>query len=623
MKSLKNACLFFVLLFSYTVVAQNDSIEHYYALAKDKTLKSENRLSHISKVIRLLNNDSTHTLYLNAFDTKSYLFKTIKDYDSAVFYAKLVLDKSNRVDNAKNYKRALWKIADYNRYNSNLIDAYSYYKRIKEESLEVQDTLVIIQSLQCLSSVQNILGIPFESEASALECLKLLKTQKETPKITESKIGIYNQLGIIYKKLYYYDRALEFYEEALEIAKNTVYVNIILNNMANVYREQGALNKAEELLTKVYNNTLQIGNIKQQYLALDNLGFVQSKLNKKEGYTNLQKALYQKVQDSNYHAMYTSYMHLAYHHQDRDEKDKLKFHATKAYDLASEFKSATYKIDALALLLTTSQDSSINEYKQLTDSVAMAKLENTNKYASVKYDYATQLLISQKHELEKEKEKRLKLIYKSVGAFVLGAAVLLFFIFRLKHKKDRLLQVFTTEAQISKKVHDEVANDVYHLMTKIENNSDSKTEILDDLEDIYNKTRDISKENSAIIIVDDFANLLSDLLVSYKSEHLNVITKGLSKIDWETFSKLKKMCIYRVLQELMVNMKKHSQATNVVVTFQMLGNKVLINYKDNGVGANIKKGNGLQNAETRISDINGTITFESEINKNFQAIIKV
>ena len=59
-------------------------------------------------------------------------------------------------------------------------------------------------------------------------------------------------------------------------------------------------------------------------------------------------------------------------------------------------------------------------------------------------------------------------------------------------------------AKISKKVHDEVANDVYHVMTKLETNASVKEDVLEYLEGIYNRTRDISKENSTIDVDEDF-----------------------------------------------------------------------------------------------------------------------
>jgi len=73
----------------------------------------------------------------------------------------------------------------------------------------------------------------------------------------------------------------------------------------------------------------------------------------------------------------------------------------------------------------------------------------------------------------------------------------------------------------------------------------------------------------------------------------------------------------------MTNMKKHSNASVVAITFIKNKNKVLINYKDNGDGCELKKHVGLQNVENRIISINGNITFESRTNEGFNAQIIV
>ena len=172
-------------------------------------------------------------------------------------------------------------------------------------------------------------------------------------------------------------------------------------------------------------------------------------------------------------------------------------------------------------------------------------------------------------------------------------------------------------------MHDEVANEVYHVMTKLQIEESQNEEILDDLENIYSKTRDISKESSLIDFDQNFNELLNDLLISYKTDQVQVITRNLLNIDWKTKAEYKKTTLYRVLQELMTNMRKHSKASLVVLTFEEDNNKVNINYSDNGMGCDLKKQVGLQNAENRIQTSGGSIIFETEINKGFKAKITI
>jgi signal transduction histidine kinase len=78
-----------------------------------------------------------------------------------------------------------------------------------------------------------------------------------------------------------------------------------------------------------------------------------------------------------------------------------------------------------------------------------------------------------------------------------------------------------------------------------------------------------------------------------------------------------------VLQELLVNMKKHSKAQNVVIRFEQTGKQMTIQYTDDGVGmpSGNNFGNGLTNTGTRIQGLNGAITFDNGAVKGTKILI--
>ena len=101
------------------------------------------------------------------------------------------------------------------------------------------------------------------------------------------------------------------------------------------------------------------------------------------------------------------------------------------------------------------------------------------------------------------------------------------------------------------------------------------------------------------------------------------ITTSLSDINYISINELQKNAIYRTLQELMVNMNKHSQATRVTIAYKKEGKHHEIRYTDNGIGSHtIKKNRGLQNAVTRMQDIGGSFNFETSERNGFKAILK-
>jgi signal transduction histidine kinase len=112
----------------------------------------------------------------------------------------------------------------------------------------------------------------------------------------------------------------------------------------------------------------------------------------------------------------------------------------------------------------------------------------------------------------------------------------------------------------------------------------------------------------------NFENYFRELVASYNSDYCKIILKDLSSLGLNSLITEKQIVIYRVFNELFVNMRKHSKANLVVVSCKKANKFLEINYADNGVGFKNNKAilkNGLKNMETRIKSINGTINFES------------
>ena len=104
---------------------------------------------------------------------------------------------------------------------------------------------------------------------------------------------------------------------------------------------------------------------------------------------------------------------------------------------------------------------------------------------------------------------------------------------------------------------------------------------------------------------------------------MNIISRNLSAVNWDQYSREKKLTVYRVLQELMTNMKKHSEAGLVAVQFAQQGKKLTVTYFDNGKGSTLEAGNGLRNTENRMENINGSISFETSPGNGFKATLEM
>ncbi len=507
--------------------------------------------------------------------------------------------------------------------NNSLTDAYMFFKNEKDKSVIDKDTFSTVNYLRQIAIIEYELGDYYSSENSIVKALSYLTINFDNDFSTKSKVGLYNQLGRIYMVLLDYSSALKYFNEGLKLAESEENINIIKNNKALVYIEQLKYELAEKEFYEVYQNSKNSKDLKQVSRALDNLGYVESKLNRPNAINKLNTALKIRIKINDRNGLYSSNKYLSKYFYDKKDDLKAEYYANEAYEIAKSLRSSSYIEDALENIITLSKDQKILEYKKVKDSIDNAKQLAENKYALVKFNYFEQEKIANNYRLENEKEKSTKTLYQALGFLVFIISIFLYFILKSKHKKDKIQQVYITETRISKKVHDEVANDVYQVMTKLQEDSSINDNILDDLDSIYSRTRDISRENSDLAVNDHFEITLNDLFLSYKNDDINIITRNIPKIDWNAIEAYKKITLYRILQELMVNMKKHSQATNAAITFNESNNRIGITYTDNGIGCKIKKGTGLLNMENRIKSIKGTIIFESEINKGFKAKITV
>ncbi|MDQ7092142.1 ammonium transporter [Desulfosporosinus sp. PR] len=93
---------------------------------------------------------------------------------------------------------------------------------------------------------------------------------------------------------------------------------------------------------------------------------------------------------------------------------------------------------------------------------------------------------------------------------------------------------------------------------------------------------------------------------------------------WEEAAALN---LYRVVQECLTNILKHSQATEIVVSFSKLkSNRYLLQISDNGQGFDMQKvhaGLGLNSMEERLKMLGGTLQIVTETGKGTTLLMEV
>uniref|UniRef100_UPI003AA8D6C5 sensor histidine kinase n=1 Tax=Xanthomarina gelatinilytica TaxID=1137281 RepID=UPI003AA8D6C5 len=333
----------------------------------------------------------------------------------------------------------------------------------------------------------------------------------------------------------------------------------------------------------------------------------------------------QRLKDSinNYAGLITNYSYLSDYFNNQNS-DKSLFYAQKMYNLSRERERPNDRIEAIDKLIKLVKGNEVRKYaierSHLKDSIIDARRKSRNKLVKTIYNFDLLKEQKLKAEIKTEQQKSQKQLWIFTVILTILSSIVYFFYKREKNKKEKAIEVYNTETRLAKKIHDELANDVYAVMNTLQNTSITDERLLTRVEKIYAQTRDISHENSPVLTGEHFESFLKQLFLDFTNDRCKVIHKGLQEVNINQLAKEKQIVVYRALQELLVNMKKYSEATLVLITFSVEKNKLSIAYQDNGIGVeNLSVKNGLQNMEIRIKSVGGFITFESKQEKGFQA----
>jgi signal transduction histidine kinase len=520
--------------------------------------------------------------------------------------------------------------------NSQYNSAFFYYNKSKLACDPSKDKAKIIYSLLKMAAIQQTQGDYASSETTATEAIPFF--DKTTDK--QYKIAVYNTLGINYVNLFDYNNSIYYYNQAYNLAEDELQKAILKNNVAVVYMEKQDYKNAIAILTPLISIKEVIANDENYARILDNLGFSHFKTGStKKGFDYINQALKIRKQIKDDFGITTSYYRLSEFYSKTNPI--LSYHyAQLSYAKATKVNNVNDRLESLEQLIRNSTGNQSKKfttnYLRINDSLNRATQKAKNQFAKIKYDSTKEKnenlkLKAQKavNDLQLEQEKNRSLTSYIIIVLVLGFLLFLYYYLTTKGKREKAEAVYQSETRISKKLHDELANDVYQTMAFVETqdlqNPIKKENLLGNLDKIYARTRNISRENSKIETGVKFEEELKEMLSGYNNNQTKIIIKDNGDINWLKIQTEKKIAIYRVLQELLVNMKKHSQCSFVIVSFESNEKFIEINYTDNGIGTENKLilKNGLHNVENRIHTINGTITFDIETNKGFKAKIAI
>lgn len=501
-----------------------------------------------------------------------------------------------------NYQKAK-KFRELNKTDS----AFYYFNIAKNYYVKNKDSLETGKSLVNMAMIQTNNGDYLGGIESSLEANKYLRKLKDST--TRSTLATnYNNIALSFNFLKIPEKSFEFYSKTLEYVDNDESRYLCYNNIADALITQKKYKLAERFLQKAMLNKDSLNRAK----ALNNLAKAKYLDNKNYNpLPLLHKSLQIRIDKNDLEGLNSSYETFSEYFIKKNGDSAL-FYAKKMLEIADIIKIPNDQLIALKKIIELEPQnylSNFRRYTSINSDLQTSRNKARNQFAIIRFD------------VEKLKadnaEKDFKGLQKNVGIVVL-VLTLIGGIFYYRKRKKRLqqekqLEVKNTELKYSKKVHDKVANKVYHVMSEVENTAEMNKEVLlYKLDTIYQISRDISYEDNDRVLEHNFSHHLSKMLKSYSSESLKVPIIGNEEDLWADVSDNSKVEIFYILQELMTNMKKHSKASKVIIDFSRENSEVKILYSDNGIGMKeYSPKNGINNTVSRINSIGGTINFDT------------
>lgn len=491
--------------------------------------------------------------------------------------------------------------------------AFYYFNKV---ATNPGDSLQVAKAYTYMAIIQSDAGDLFGSQESLLQALKFLNEKKDSDRHTLS--SVYNELGATSANLRNYETAISYYDSSIKFSKDSFKI-VPLNNKALTYQK---LLKYDQTLAIFYSIIDKSREHPIEYARiLTNMAH--TKWLQHPDYNaapEFQTALQIRKNEKDNWGLNSSYAHLSDYYT-RTRPDSALHYAGKMYAMAQQLNSPNDELLALQKLIPLSPPEVLKKYfiryRYLIDSLQTSRNNAKNQFALIRYEAekskANNLVLQKENA-----EKKVQIIGQwilLVGVLILAAAGFAWY------RKQKQRAIREHRLKTLQKVHDVAANGQYRLISRIEHGKiDGQEQLLDEMTALYDQIRDISYETPDEKTALPFNEALAGLLSSFSSAGTRVLIVGNSKELWSAVKPGIKTELNHILQELMVNMKKHSRAKNVVVRFQMEYKALTVQYTDDGIGTppDFRWGNGLRNTENRIAGMGGRISFDTETSEGMK-----
>ena len=492
----------------------------------------------------------------------------------------------------------------------------------------------------------------YNSQVSALHSLKLAR--KYHLKMAEINSLVFlgmcsSELGEYKSALFYHELAIHKLEE-YDLPKKTFLRENCLNNLGYNYFVLGDSKKALEFFYDAITNIASEDEYPELYARLiENIATAKLAMNPKY---NALSPYYEAASLRARFAIkagvnYNLFLQSKSLYSVGRKKDAIltcKKAIRESYSFGA-LKDAEYLIAYLLTINDKHSSSIFREYKNLHNSLKLTERRTKNKFARIAFEA---------EELERQTQEASQKQWL-IGAVGTGIGVLILFALLLKVNAARKRRVQMIQEQhqidehayqilhdqeiqinrslifekqrIARELHDDVMNrlastrlNLFSLRSRRDPETIKKClGYVRQIEEIERDLLQISESLGQDHIFDrsKFSTLLQKFVADFTSGTIiNVMILNSGVMDLDTIDNTIKIHFFRIIQEALHNCRKYANATTFKITFEKPDNeRIHLHISDDGVGFNSElhsDGIGLANMRTRVKDLNGLFSIESD-----------
>ena len=649
-------CLFITLLLSTSCKKQQVALTNDLILTKEyaslKSFQKKKFLDSISLKLPSFKNDSVKINYLFEIAAAYYYLNDSKSsFRTSTEIYRLALENHDSVS----VGRSLYYMGDcYENYRKD--SAYYYYKESEKIFRNLRNKEKIAKALFNKAHLLFKEGNYTESEIEVTKALQELQYSSDYDLLYQC----YYLQSCNHTEFEEYDYALNYLKLAQESLKkyhkltgsifkleDSDVQNIVA--LCNIYDKKGDYKRSIALLNKLLTPNLKKEQPVTYSIALGNLAYS----NMKEGNLDVSKKQFvesitmSKKLNSKQGYLF-KIIHFGEYYLTVGDTTSATHYFDEALPLAKRLKMGNEVLKTLQFLARSAPEKASfyqQSYVTFSDSIIKHQRLNSEKFSRIEYE--TNKVQESNKVLSTSNLYLLLLLLLSVALFLVVLLVTnwysrkkeLVLIYEKQVANDELFTLMkdyqsglvrakeTEQNRISKELHDGVVNQIYAIRMVLETlNKTSGTAVeekrlgyIKGLHNVERAIRDLSHElhSDGSESVIDFDFLLTSLLASNNAFSSTVFTlDSTGALDWEAYSSVVKLNLYRIIQELLLNVNKHAGATRCEVKITTEDHLLKIVVCDDGIGVQDlidSAGIGHKNIKERLQLIGAVMTYKSNV----------